>query len=211
MPKKIYTESIGVARSGKQIYPGVGGVARRGKKGYFGVNGVARQFFASGDVKWLKYTVTEETEWVYYEEDRVSGSYEDSYFADTHYFLYSDYAFDSRGGYYGVGSVREYGDSLLGYYDVTPTQVAVLSDVARIQEADGVYIMKTSYVYEQTFVALAHEEKETTYSKKTYIGETYAEAGQLPESGTLLAGQANGDFCVIQIGGTPYYFEKATD
>ena len=215
----------GVARKVTKRYQGVDGVARNITKAYVGVNGVARQYFSS-EVEWLKYSTTKEysATWGNLVTSGIPNSTNIYLTGFTNYTSVqggTGWGFSETEGLYLTDvksydvSKTAYGNALVGkyvtltpYWSLYPPSLNWSDDFEfSIFEVTNV---SSGNVYADK-VAIADLLSQTT----TYLqgdesfGSVKAEYGQLPEEGTLIEGSATSDYCVIQIGDTYYYYEKA--
>lgn len=192
-----------VAKEAKHIYIGINGIARKVKKAYVGVNGIARLFYQAG-VEWTKYSCTRTSSTSYTKEATPSGGATTrTLYNDQAYAAPSSYSFSSSQGYYTDDTSTWYGDSMVGFYDVSPTVVQRYASV-QSSSTDGGYTQ-----YNMTTVASAIKSTSYSYSKgNTNYGAITADEGSLPEDGTLVKGSATGSYCVLLINGTYYYYEK---
>lgn len=208
MAMKRYRGVSGVAREVTKRYRGVDGVARAITKSYRGVNGVARQFFASG-VEWIKYSCEAERNsyYTYTQDDSDFSLYSAETEQTSSTWGYSSYRFSSSSGYVMQGQREEYGPNSgkTGTYYASGGTLC-MKHVCRYDAATGKYY-KTDYSRTATKNGPYYED---VYSKgTTEYGSVRAPEGELPEEGTRIEGSATGSYCIVRVGSTYYYYEKA--
>jgi hypothetical protein len=146
------------------------------------------------------YTITR-----YYDPCTMQGVYVKS----SNWFNVSvgtGYGFSESSGYYLTGSsnMNSRTNDATGYYSTDDENVYVLS----ISDT-SVFNGSTVYNYNMTAVASCSTEGYYTYSKgSTSYGSIASSSGKLPEDGTLIEGSADGDYCIINVNGNYYYYEK---
>ena len=155
------------------------------------------------DVTWAKYNCTKGN--TYAEATPSSGTTQKTYSTGATVSACSSYSFSETQGYTGNATAYSVGNSSLeGKYIVSPTSVLLITNWGYTMSNNVI----NGYVLTRREVAAA-EVVDTFYTKgDTLYNEISAEYGQLPENGTLISGSAEDDYCVIQINGTNYYYEK---
>lgn len=125
--------------------------------------------------------------------------------------FYRSYTFSKYGGYALTNPVTFYPEDnvtesdvlglyMSGYkwesvYAVTQCEISVVSGVL------AMFVTGEQAAYADYYP--------DTYSKgATLYGRFEVAEGALPESGTLLAGSTSADYCVLNVGGTAYYYSK---
>lgn len=218
MAKSQYVGVDGVARKVDTGYVGVDGVARKLTKGYVGVDGIARECFGGSMVHWKKYNVKSNTTYLRTESNiRFEGSSINS-FDPARYTAYTNYTFSSNNGFQGTGDYNSY-----SFSSSTP--------LATVQAAlTNKYIIFTSHSAELiseviswgsnpdssgrtllTYSGIRQEaESITTYEKgEIFYGVVEVISGILPENGALIEGTLDGDYFILMIDNTLYYYERA--
>lgn len=130
----------------------------------------------------------------------------------------SSYTFSESSGFSETGTSKyitvtststaaELSDQISGTYErLSPTRMICYTGVTEVihnysssydwyVKYKGYYLNATEYVAGYT-------------RDSTYYGEKIVRSGQLPEEGTLIAGSANEEYCIIQINGVNYYYSK---
>ena len=208
---QVGTEVVDVAREVKKQYKSVDGVARRIKSAYAEVNGVARRYF--GGVAWEKYLCSME-EGGYELHDYYSSGWGSS---GGDYF-YPDYEFSSDSGFVMKGSSvyrkadgsRGDPNDIIGMYRKTYVSTEYHFDAPGYVLLQAVEVVDVgTLVIQCDAIGFAEEVEETYCPTGSSKGTFYASEGEIPEeSGTLVAGSPNADYCVLNINGTLYYYEK---
>lgn len=196
----------GVARKVTKRYRGVDGVAREIIKGYRGVDGVARQFFAAG-IEWRKYScmVLPGGTHTIYDENGVDWEFSDSGFLTSSDISgYADYMFTPTFGYGGSGGTISLGP-VSGNTGVLYNCYGASVSLYEVTRPGSKY---EYYCYTKTANTTTTTTPTTYHKGDTDYGSVYAQEGEAPEEGTLLAGSYTGSYCVISVGGTYYYYEK---
>lgn len=194
-------------------------VAREITKAYGSENGVARMYFCNG-IKWRKFDCVEGEEWTgggkagYSETITIPIGGKETFS--------SDYTFID-GNVYHLGTTY----TLTAYTSTTKSDVesvalgnyylhggSTLAYAKRISAVNSVEITKSGMLQyldvNVSYSAVTQWTKKSTYSKgDTYQGAIYTNEGELPESGTLIEGSANDNYCIIKVGSTHYYYERA--
>lgn len=173
---------------------------RKAKKAFYTVNGVHNLVYSSG-VTWAKYSCNY-TEGNYYEIE-ASGSDFGSYVGKD-IILYDSYDFSESEGYYGIGENNYYFtddlSSAVGKYWVDEESVGQITALVRNTTGSG------TMDWEVDIIARCERIKENfTQGSKSY-GTIEVDEGALPESGTLVEGSVADGYCVLEIGGTYYYY-----
>lgn len=214
MAKSGYIGVSDKARKIKKGYIGVGGIARKLKKAYIGVGGIARATFSSS-VVWKKYSCNVETERdpYYISASNQANVGKTTTVQEGHPHgqqssYYTSYTFSTADGYTFSGHTRLYCEDSVGYYKTHgPWQVWKVTNVVYVKEnATYKYYNVTSELIAECSGGSSH-----TYYRKgsTSYGEIEAEENALPEEGTLIVGSTGGSYCVVKVGSTYYYYEKA--
>lgn len=159
-------------------------------------------------VKWEKFDCVVETTTTWTRD--TNGSDVRTYFniSIANEMIWNARYFDSNRGLYGSDQAGiDFSDitSFVGKYYVKTDgtmsgKIDTCSMVAGSTTVCGVNL---------TSVHNATAEELTTFSQGTtsYGIATIAE-GELPEEGTLIEGSADGDYCVLDVGGTYYYYVR---
>lgn len=232
-----YVGVDGVARKLTKGYVGVDGVAREcfssgvtwkkytctkqvgdyiENNSYYLVG--TRQFFADGDTKAAHFHVS------YVAED---GSFDTSTIAGLRRYVGSSYYFTSSLGHcisgYDINFTNEetlasVQEKCVGQYLCKPdeyyTTDRYASAVYKIDEitnfnirfgttSGGVWISGYG-----TVLGYAYQEAPLYNKGNQELGTITVLEGELPENGTLLRGSATDSYCILQINGTYYYYEK---
>lgn len=184
-------------------------VAREVIKAYDEVDGVAREYFPGG-VSWRKWSTAQSV--MYYQN---TGPGTDSDVTLTvpysHYIQFSNtYSFSSNYGYSVTDTFLIGGQAGLSSIDFS---------VSGVYYASGNRLVKVNYL--QTFsddgsnyvitynVTTYYPSMYIAYSKGTVdYGVIIVPAGELPEIGFLNSGSATSRYCVLQVNGTYYYYER---
>ena len=209
MAKAIYNGVDNVARQVEQPYIGVDNVSRNVTEGYIGVDNVARQCFSSG-ASWGKYSCNVSSG--YYTEYQESDiEIWESCNLNSPTKVYTSYTFSWDGGI-----------ELIGETTVTFTSSTTLKTVQR--QLEGKYIggwLRLSYIKsvlqvqarETDFIvygiydSIYADWTPPEYNKgNTLYDSLTAPEGELPEDGTLIEGSYEEGYCVLEIGGTYYYY-----
>lgn len=196
MAKVGYIGVDGKARKIIKGYIGVNGIARKLKKCYIGVDGIARATW--GGVTWRKYNCTTSTT---YTEDTANIGFSStmSYSGVTTSTFYSSCSFSRSSGYSLTGAVTLAIENSVGYYVGHSNQVFQITGVTK--HSSNQFTCSTKCV--GTCWSF------TSYNKgTTFYGEITADEDVLPEEGKLVNGSIDGDYCVINVNGTNYYYEK---
>lgn len=183
-------------------------VAKRVKRAYVGdSNNKARLWMFEG-VTWRKWSCdySERSE-TWYEEVNSDGMHS---IGDTAtvtwggptWYGCTDYGFSRDEGYYAIDNSKVSIEDMVGMYDVSSDSVILVLDM--VPTGGDWYDVTWEYV------ALAKGYYyPATYSKGSIdCGTVYAQDGDLPESGTLVKGSASDSYCVVEVDGTYYYYEK---
>jgi hypothetical protein len=191
---------IGVSSKARKItkgYIGVNGIARKLKKGYIGVNGIARATW--GGVTWKKYNCNVIQ---YYQRDsNFSGIEYSAHIGLNTAVFYSDYIFSESSGFGLTGRVEMSPENSVGYcYGCSDTRINKITSVTK--SSSGGWDIKYKTVDNCTLY--------TQYRAGEYIDEVTVDEESLPEEGTLRVGSIEGDYCVINVNGTNYYYEKVS-
>lgn len=213
MAKALYDGVNGIARKVTKKYDGVDGVARNVKKAYEGVNGVARQYFMSG-VTWKKFSCAV-TDAHYTKKTVNSTAISDIATANnvTSTIVWNSYNFSEANGFTCDSSqlttiYPETADEAVGMY----TRKLSGKNHLMYEITSCVFTEKSSGVYSVTtsgrMVARANYTAESYGKGSTSYGEISVSEGELPEDGTLIEGSADGDYCVLKVGSTYYYYVK---
>ena len=163
---------------------------------------ILSDFPISVGVKWIKYNTTSKTVTTYKEETIYTPEFVYQTRISTEYFNCSTgYTFSEDGGFRSTGYKQCLGSSMEGYY-VGSTTVHEWSPRIGTNGEYSEYNIK--------LVAKATQTKKTTYYKGDIsYGSIYADKGEFPEEGSLIEGSATGKYCIVKVGGTVYYYEKA--
>lgn len=209
MAKAHYVGVDGVARKVTKHYVGVDGVARKVKSGYVGVNGVARQYFQS-DIIWRKYNAIVKPVYRYTQtEDGIGTTGTSPIITRTSYYASLAYSFSTTKGY-TTSSANTYTDPsyLIGKYYVRGdgSFVGKITAVNEVGYSGGMYDYTVDYeIVANSIETFSHN----TYSRgSTSYGDIMPLDNGLPEEGTLVGGSASGSYCVLEINGNYYYYEK---
>lgn len=215
MSNKLSVTVDGVHEVGKKAYLTVDGKHRMIKKMYHIINGVHRLCYQLG-IEWIKFSCNVTTDTHYTEtNESATQSVGDSIGGESKHGLpngtvtvYTDYAFDSDRGYYGIDQVTVAAEDIAGYYRVVNTQVICYTGSSYVEDPDfGSY---GGYWYLYGYIdALATGGTSYYYSKgSTNYGTVYVEEGAIPDGGTRVSGSEAVGYCVVNVGGTYYYYEK---
>lgn len=203
MARKVYVgyepgQESGVAKAVKEIYVGVNGVARRVKKGYIGINGIARNTW--GNVPWKKYSCNSRSEW--YENEFTPFIHDFSNGAFKYTTFYTGYYFSTSDGYVLTGPTKiTTATEMIGKYQGHSSQISKIVELTYYDDETGRAEGKLQYLTSADF--------RTYYSKgSTDYGIVEAPVDSLPEVGTLVQGSIEGDWCIVRVNNTTYYYEK---
>ena len=197
MAKGGYIGIDGKARKLTKGYIGVDGVARKIKKAYIGVDGIARLIY--GGVTWNKYSCT--TSFFYRQEDPSAGLNSPHLDGVETSEFYSSVSWSETQGYILSGKVTLPVSSAAGYYTGHQAQVYKIVSVSPSTE------LGIKYIAQVQCVGLATQY--TSFSKgATSYGEITVDEASLPEEGTLMRGSIDGNYCVLRVNNTYYYYEK---
>lgn len=209
-----------VARKVKQSYVGVDGVSRRVKSGYVSADNVVKNVFRPS-VVWKKYNATLGNVYVmgapytvtnYNIVDSYTSGYTTGY-AET----YSSYTFSSTDRFKGVGekstavygqTVSELNSELEGRYYVSSFGSSLIR-ITAVTSIEAPTDSTSYYTARVTGECTPTTEKNAYLMGSTSYGEITVPEGQLPEEGTLIEGSADDNYCVLQVNGIYYYYEKA--
>ena len=156
-------------------------------------------------VKWLKYSCNVVTNTTYTKQAIPSNIPMNRTENSNHRIIcYSDYIFAEDRGFEGRNKHECYGNQATGYYYVDDTDVYQYANPTYSENEFGQYTHYTNCPH----IAEAAKRTTTTYSKGgTGYGAIYVDKNELPESGQLIEGSADGEYCVIKINDTCYYYE----
>lgn len=213
----VQVGEAGFARTVKREYKEENGVIRKIHKAYKEVDGVARQVFLS-ETKWTKhscnltYRYSDPTEFSY-EGDFITGGAQWSTIK-----TYKSYTFSESSGFQGSGEVVSIGingvveshySKLVGTYMGSGERIYLIKSITNCRGSwaeDGsityVNLYGSRHMATATKTISGYSKGGTLYDKFTI------ESGQLPEDGTLVDGSVHGDYCVLQIGSSYYYYER---
>lgn len=198
MGKQLVITENGKHNIGKKLFiTDNNRVHKKGKKAFLTVGGVHRLVYSSG-VKWEKWSC--EIVAGRYEATEPNTQYMNEWL-DSSIPLYDSYEISSESGYYGVGlntfSINDDLTEAIGKYRVTDERVVEIESLTtngHYFSYEGIKVGEITYF-------------DPTYSKGTTLVATIeVEEGALPESGTLIEGSAEDGYCVLEIGGTYYYY-----
>lgn len=197
------TAYIGIAKKAKEIikaYVGVNGIARKIKKSYIGIDGIARETWKG--VTWKKYSCA--TSYTYHEDPANIGFTTKHYYGTETSTFYSSYSFSESSGYTLSGLVTLDVHDAVGYYTGS-------SHSAQVFQIVSMSSTKVDFSYEAVVKCVGTANQYTHYSKgTTSYGEVIADRDALPEEGSLIRGSIEGDYCVVRVDNTYYYYEKVT-
>ena len=205
MAKAHYVGVDGVARKVTKHYVGVDGVARKVKSGYIGVNGVARQYCSQSKVVWTKCNANVYPNYIYTRTNEgvgQVGGYVDETSTSTSWGAAISTGFSSTSGfigydYYAYDNPR----MLVGKYYVTSDTVYEIINADYFRNGISIEYV----VIAKAITTFSHND----YKKgTTSYGNITALDNGLPEEGTLVAGSISGSYCVLEINGNYYYYEK---
>lgn len=198
MSKGTYIGIDNKARKVTKCYIGINGIARKIKKAYIGVNGIAQAIF--GGVTWKKYSADMHREY-YQTQDNTGWTRTGYIYTDTTTF-YSGYSFSESNGFTFTGAQELSPFDAVGMY--------WYHNEFGVDQVVSAKAISTSPIgHEVTYTRVASCNNRDWYTKgTTYYGEVTADEDSLPEEGTLHEGSIEGDYCVININGTDYYYEK---
>lgn len=200
MAKGGYVGVGGKARKLKKGYIGVGGIARKLKKGYIGVDGIARATYTAESV-WQKYSCNEARH--YAKKSQVSETISTvTHQTNDPTSYYSGYTFSETEGYRGTGEVLLPPLNSKGKYTGIFSPYTYVRQVADVKQVNEEIVVYAKYVAEAS-ISYIYSKGDVSY------GEVIADESSLPEEGTLIRGSIDGDYCVISVNGTKYYYEKA--
>lgn len=174
------------------------GKHRKGKKAFLTQNRKHRLVFAAGN-DWAKYSCNYTP--AYYVEKGAEGSTLSGSVASSTIMLYYDYQFSKEGGYDGGDGGSVGYDTLglgVGMYKVTDTHVIKITSLARTDSGID---------WEGDIVASCERIADKYTKGSTPYGKLFADEGELPEAGTLVAGSSADEYCVLKISGAYYYYE----
>lgn len=209
MSNQLSVTADGAHNVGNRAFLTVGGVHRRAVKAYLTVDGVHRLCYQEG-VEWLKYGCVVDTYYSYQENydtrGDVYGPTRHGVSSSSRTTCCSGYDFDPDQGYTGTGEESVHISDAAGMYDVSATEVLRYAMVTFVETANGYDYYDVTMIVECT----AEEHEFTDYYKGgTAYGSVYAPEGQAPDGGTVVAGSVTGSWCVVDIGGLCYYYERA--
>lgn len=209
MGNKIAVTDNGKHKIGKKIFlTDENLVHRKAKKAFLTKNGVHRLVFSSGSF-WNKYNCAESTKEVGYTEvDSIGEAFVGETYAVTFYRVpySSDYYFDENNGFMGVGGgyvASADGVDSIGGYMVFEEEVCEITSVQLLSSVPFTVELTL------TRVALCAPVTEDILVKgDTHYGSFEVEEGELPESGKLIEGSATDSYCILDVGGTYYYYVR---
>lgn len=202
-----YTNVGGVARKVTKRYENIGGVAKNILKAYDNVNGVARQYFTGG-IPWRKWSCNySAASDPWYVEGESSGVYQVGYTATSNWggstwYGYEDYEFSGDEGFIGIGGGTVPIEDMPNYYMVDTTRVTIVTNMERVDSDTYEVTWEVIAVCQGYYYPASYDKGSTDY------GIVYAPEGDLPEEGTLVKGSTADNYCVVEVDGTYYYYEK---
>ena len=215
--EKVQIGEAGFARTVVREYKEDQGIDRKIHKAYKEVDGVARQVFLS-ETKWNKYNC----KLTYRYSDPTAFAYEGTYIIGKSQWAtlqtYTSYTFSESEGFQCAGdvistSVNGIMPSAYTRHEDTyfsgGSQIYLIKSIDNCKgtwsdDGDITYVS----IYGTRYMATATKTI-AAYSKGGVLYGTFkAEDGQLPEDGTLAEGSVYGDYCVLQVGSTYYYYER---
>ena len=204
MAKAHYVGVDGVARKVTKHYVGVDGVARKIKSEYVGVDGVARQYYSQSKAVWAKYNTNVYPNYIYTRTNEGVGR-AGEYISETYTGMWGaamSFSFSSTSGFIGY-DYYSYDDPklLIDKYYLTRDTVYEIINADYLN--GGIYVAYV--VIAKAITTFSHND----YKKgTTSYGNITALDNGLPEEGTLVAGSISGSYCVLEINGNYYYYEK---
>lgn len=159
-------------------------------------------------VKWEKFDCVVETTTAWTRDTNGSDVRTYLSLSTANEMIWNKRYFDSSRGLYGLGQTGiDFSDptSFVGKYYVTKDGT-MSGEIAACTSVGG---SATVYGVNLTSVHNATAEELTTFSQgTTSYGIATITEGELPEEGTLIEGSADGDYCVLDVGGTYYYYVR---
>lgn len=192
-------------------------VARAVTKAYDSVNGVARVYFSTG-TKWRKWSCSQSK--TYSDGGSIYGT--DSWSLGFWHGSVSCYkSYGWGGSYTGYTTTGSYNTLICSAITTLEEAKSALVGTYYISESDNIQtvykivgVNSVSPESDITYFSLnleyvARANKSTSYTKGSIMyNEITAPAGELPEAGTLISGSVNGNYCVVKVGSTNYYYER---
>lgn len=161
-------------------------------------------------VEWKKwscdYTPSSD---IWYEEAESSES-GSSYIGQTgtmnwggdHMNVSATYGFSRDKGYYEIDYISVPIPDVVGYYDVMYDRVLLYTNVTQRD-------LDTYYVDYEVVAVVRRYYYQASYDKGNIsYGSILSIEGELPETGSLIEGGTNQNYCILLINGTNYYYEK---
>ena len=157
-------------------------------------------------VKWAKYSCNVIG---HYEDTEVNEEYSNSWY-DSTITLFDSFEYSSEDGYIGIGSnVFTVDDDLteaVGKYHVTDERVI---EITALSLGNGT--SRYFFDYEGTKVRERIYVNDSYSQGSIFYGTVEAKKGDLPEIGNLVVGSAEQGVCVLEIGGTYFYYVLKND
>lgn len=159
-------------------------------------------------VKWEKFDCVVGTTTAWTRDTNGSDLRAYLSFSAANTMVWNNRYFDSKRGLYGSDQTGiDFSDitSFVGRYYVTTdgTMSGKIDTCAFVAGSTAVCGVNLTSVHNATA-----EELTTFYQGTTSYGIVTITEGELPEEGTLIEGSADGDYCVLDVGGTYYYYVK---
>ena len=163
-------------------------------------------------IKWNKYSCNVTNGYVQITPSGKTGTF--SYTgksSDKPTSLYEDYTFTAENGYKGgTASTKAYTMIMLTkptLYRVSSTYVqsAVFSKRETLDSSTG----RSRFTFDYTEIANAEKTVISVAKGSTSYGTVSVPEGEVPDGGTLYEGSVTGDYCIVKVGSTYYYYEKA--
>lgn len=181
-------------KGGRTLVGGTGYAIGNGKTI---VGGTA--YCISFGVTWAKFSCNVRTEYVEITPSSMESTVEHSGTSGITGSYSNGYNFSSLTGYSSTGQVSVSVADTVGMYLVSTTVVSQVISVTKVSDIKYIVTLKR----------VAECDYKVYYSKgSTSYGEITADEDSLPEEGTLRAGSIGGAYCVINVNGTNYYYEK---
>lgn len=188
----------------------VGGTGYSIKGGKTLIDGTV--YSVSFGIPWNKYSCNVTNGYVQITPSGKTGTF--SYTgktADKPSSLYEDYTFTTENGYKGgTACTKTYSYISISrptLYRVSSTYVqsAVFSKRETLDNSTG----RSRFTFNYTETAKAERTVISATKGSTSYGTVSVPEGEVPDGGTLYEGSVTGDYCIVNVGGTYYYYERA--
>ena len=198
MGNKIAVTDNGVHKIGKKLFlTNENLVHRKVKKTFLTKNGVHRLAFSSGTV-WEKYDCQYAPR---YEETPHGQRTAWQGFDWSPHEFYSTYVFSEEDGISMIGEVEADFNNIVGTY----LEEAISDNEEGVWVVTEIYYTDNGFPYYRYKTVLAYERIDG-WKATDYIGNIEVEDGELPEEGTLIEGSPTGEYCVLEVDHSKYYY-----